>query len=155
MSIWECINYLVQFFTGRCQRYSFSVKLTFSCVHKFWNLVLCLSVQVLESSQLCVPPFFLSVWRLSLLAIWSSSLIDSNHGEELWVITFRRKGGACLSSTVCTKSQNWFAFSTDENSETLECSAIIDGRSMLAMFLTVLYKVEGLETETLKYDLVQ
>ena len=45
------------------------------------------------------------------------------------------------------KSQNWFAFSTDENSETLESSAINDGRSMLAMFLTVLYKVEGLETE--------
>ena len=48
------------------------------------------------------------------------------------------------------KSQNWFAFSTDENSETLESSAINDGRSMLAMFLTVLYKVEGLETEILK-----
>ena len=48
------------------------------------------------------------------------------------------------------KSQNWFAFSTDENSETLESSAINDGRSMLAMLLTVLYKVEGLETETLK-----
>ena len=26
---------------------------------------------------------------------------------------------------------------------------------MLAMFLTVLYKVEGLETETLKWDLMQ
>ena len=48
------------------------------------------------------------------------------------------------------KSQNWFAFSTDENSETLKNSAINDGRSMLAMFLTVLYKVEGLETEILK-----
>ena len=42
------------------------------------------------------------------------------------------------------------AFSTDENSETPESSAINDGRSILAMFLTVLYKVEGLETETLK-----
>ena len=60
------------------------------------------------------------------------------------------QGGACISSTVHKKSQNWFAFSTDENSETLESSAINDGRSMLAMFLTVLYKVEGLETETLK-----
>ena len=30
MSIRECINYLVQFFTGRCQCYSFSVKFTFS-----------------------------------------------------------------------------------------------------------------------------
>ena len=55
MSIWECINYLVQFFTGRCQGYSFSVKPTFSCVHKFCkaqvlNLVLCLSAQVLENS---------------------------------------------------------------------------------------------------------
>ena len=32
----------------------------------------------------------------------------------------------------------------------LESSAINDGRSMLAMFLTVLYEVDGLETETLK-----
>ena len=46
------------------------------------------------------------------------------------------------------KSQNWFAFSTDENSETLESTAINDGRSMLEMFLTVLYKLEGLDTET-------
>ena len=53
-------------------------------------------------------------------------------------------------STVHKKSQNWFAFSTDENFEILESSAIKDGRSMLAMFLTVLYKVDGLETETLK-----
>ena len=70
-------------------------------------------------------------------------------------MTFRREGGACLSSTVRKKSQNWITFSTDENSETLETSAIKDGRSMLAMFLTVLYKVEGLETETLKWDFVQ
>ena len=53
--------------------------------------------------------------------------------------------GECLSSSVCKKSQYWFAFSTDENSETLERSAINDGRSMLAMFQTVLYKVEGIE----------
>ena len=46
----------------------------------------------------------------------------------------------------CKKSQNWFAFSTDENSETLESPAINDGRSMLAMYLTVLYKLEGIET---------
>ena len=48
------------------------------------------------------------------------------------------------------KSQYWFTFSTDENPDTLVSSAISDGWSMLAMFLTVLYKVEGLETETLK-----
>ena len=42
-------------------------------------------------------------------------------------------------------SQYWFAFSTDENSETLESSAINDGCSILAIFLTVLYMV-GLET---------
>ena len=65
-------------------------------------------------------------------------------------MTFRREGGACLSSTVRKKSQNWFAFSTDENSETLETSALNDGRSMLAVFLIVLYKVEGLEAEILK-----
>ena len=64
---------------------------------------------------------------------------------------FPQRRGTCLSSTVCKESQNWFAFSTDENSETLERSAINDGRSMLAMFLTVLYKLEeGLETEILK-----
>ena len=50
--------------------------------------------------------------------------------------------GACLSSTVRKKSQNLFAFSTDENYETLESSAMNDGLSMLEMFLTVLYKVE-------------
>ena len=65
-------------------------------------------------------------------------------------MTFRREGGACLSSTVRKKSQNWFAFSADENTETVESSAINDGRSMLAMFLTVLYKVEGIETYILK-----
>ena len=48
---------------------------------------------------------------------------------------------------VRKKTQNWLAFSTDENAETLETSAIKDGRSM---FQTVLYKVEGLETVTLK-----
>ena len=35
MSISECINYLVQFFTVGCQSYSFSIKFTFSCVHMF------------------------------------------------------------------------------------------------------------------------
>ena len=35
MSISECINYLVQFITGRCLSYSFSEKFTFSCVDKF------------------------------------------------------------------------------------------------------------------------
>ena len=35
---------------------------------------------------------FLSAWRLSLLAMKSSYLIDSNHGVELWSITFRREG---------------------------------------------------------------
>ena len=57
-------------------------------------------------------------------------------------MTFRREGAACLSITVRKKSQNWFEFSTDENSETLESSTINDGRSMLAMFLTVLYNHE-------------
>ena len=35
MSIRECYNYLVQFFTGRYQSYSFSVKFAFNFVHKF------------------------------------------------------------------------------------------------------------------------
>ena len=58
--------------------------------------------------------------------------------------------GACLYSTVRKMSQHWFAFSTNENSETLESSSINDELSILAMFLTVLYKVEILETETMK-----
>ena len=41
-------------------------------------------------------------------------------------MTFCREGGACLSSTVRKKSLNWFAFSTDENSDTLDSSAIND-----------------------------
>ena len=65
-------------------------------------------------------------------------------------MTFSREGGACSSSAVRKKSQYWFAFSTDENSDALESSAINDGRSMLAMFLTVLHKEDDLETETLK-----
>ena len=61
---------------------------------------------------------------------------------------------ACLA--LCAKkSQNWFAFSTDENSNALDSSAINDGRSILAMFLTVLYEVEGLENDALKLDLMQ
>ena len=117
-------------------------ELCFACLYK--------SLKIVN----IVFPNFLPAWRLSLLAIKSSSPIDSNHGEELWAIAFCREGGAYLSSTVRKKSQNWFAFSTNEYSETLEISAINDGRSMLAMFLTVLYKVDGLETETLKQDLV-
>ena len=66
------------------------------------------------------------------------------------IYNYPQRRGACLSSAVCKKSQNWFVFSTDENSETLESFERNDGRSILAMFLTVLYKVEGLKTETLK-----
>ena len=38
--------------------------------------------------------------------------------------------------------------------EMLESSAINDGWSMVAMLLIVLYVVEGLETEILKYDFI-
>ena len=54
-------------------------------------------------------------------------------------MSFRREGGACLSSTVHKKSQYWFDLSTDENSEILESSAINDGRSMFAIFIAVPY----------------
>ena len=46
------------------------------------------------------------------------------------------------------KSHNWFAFSTYENCETVQSSAINDGRSMFVMVLTL---VKGLETETLTF----
>ena len=57
-------------------------------------------------------------------------------------MNFRREGGACLSSAVRKESHYWLTFSTDENIGTLEGSAINDGRSMLAMFLTVLYEAK-------------
>ena len=76
--------------------------------------------------------------------------MGSNNGEELLITTFRQEGGACLSSKVRKKSQNWFALSTDKNSETFDSSAINDRRSILAMFPTVLHMEEGLEKETLK-----
>ena len=46
-------------------------------------------------------------------------------------MTFCREGGTCLPITARKKSQTWFAFSTDENPEILESSAINDGRSIL------------------------
>ena len=149
MSIWECNNYLLQFFTWRCQNYSFSVELALSCVHKYWNLVLCLSVQVLENIQLCVPPFHLCLTYFSLtyekfisywLKPWKGVVSDN----------LPQGRGACLSSTASKMSQNWSAFPTYENSETMESPTINDGRSMLAMLPTVLYGVDGLDTKSLK-----
>ena len=70
-------------------------------------------------------------------------------------MTFCSEGSACLSSTGYKVTQYWFAFSTDENSVILASSAINDGQSILSMFLTDLYKVDVLGTETLKVDLMQ
>ena len=39
---------------------------------------------------------FLSAWRHSLLAMKTSSVVDSSYGEKLWVIAFRIEGGTCL-----------------------------------------------------------
>ena len=50
----------------------------------------------------------------------------------------------------CTKSHSTGLPFQQMKTEALEISAINDGRSMLAMFLAVLYMVEGLETEMLK-----
>ena len=70
-------------------------------------------------------------------------------------MTYCREGGACISRTMRKFSQYWFAFSTNENCETLESSAMNDGRSILTMFITVQYMVEGLFTETMMWDLRQ
>ena len=99
----------------------------------YLHLAVCSSFETLRfacpyKSLKIVYFVFLSTWHFSLLAIKSTSLIDSSHGQELWVMGFCREGGACLSSTVRKKSQNLFAFSTDEISEALESSAINDGR---------------------------
>ena len=59
------------------------------------------------------------------------------------------KGVHAIFSAVGEKSQYRFSFSTDENSETLESLTLNDGLSLLAMFLSVHYKVKGLETEAL------
>ena len=63
---------------------------------------------------------------------------------------FPQRRGCMLIYYSAQKVTELVCILTDENSETPESSAINDGRSILAMFLTVLYKVEGLETETLK-----
>ena len=70
-------------------------------------------------------------------------------------MTFSRDRCACLSNTVRKRSIYWFAFSTDENSETLESSVIDDGWSMIAMFLPVLHMVEDFGNEALRQDLMQ
>ena len=97
--------------------------------------------------------YFCSTFFSFYFVILISYLLE--HGKELSLLTFRTEDGTCLSSIESKKSQYWLALSTDENSETLESSAIDDGLSQLAMFLTVLYMVEGLETEMLKYGLMQ
>ena len=51
-------------------------------------------------------------------------------------------------------SHDLINFSTDKNSETLINYTINDGQSMFVMSITVLYVVEGLETETLKLHLI-
>ena len=68
------------------------------------------------------------------------------------ITKFPHKIGECLFSTVHKTSQNWFPFLTDENQEMLESSAINNGQSM---FATLLYVVEGLETEPVKHDFMQ
>ena len=50
----------------------------------------------------------------------------------------------------CAKSHRTGLYFQQMKTETPESSAINDGRPILAMFLTVLYKLEDLETETLK-----
>ena len=66
------------------------------------------------------------------------------------IYNFPQRMDLCLSSTVRKKSQYWFSFSTDENSDTPESSALNDGCSMLAKFITVLHKAEGFKTEMSK-----
>ena len=55
----------------------------------------------------------------------------------------------------CAKSHRTGLPFQQMKTDTQESSAINDGRSMLAMFLTVLHKVDGFETESLKQDLMQ
>ena len=66
---------------------------------------------------------------------------DSQHSAEKGVHAYL---------VQCTNSHRTCLPFQQMKTDTLESSAINDGRSMLPMFLTVLYKVEGLETETLK-----
>ena len=61
-----------------------------------------------------------------------------------------QRRGCMLIYNSAQKVTELVCIFNSENSETPEGSAINDGRSMFAMLITVLYKVEGLETETLK-----
>ena len=49
----------------------------------------------------------------------------------------------------CANSHSSGSPFTDENSKTVESSAMNDGRSMLAMLLIVLCMVDGIETDML------
>ena len=60
---------------------------------------------------------------------------------------FLQRRGVHAFLVQCAKSHR--TGSPFHQMKTLESSAINDGLSMLAMFLTVLYELEGLETESL------
>ena len=54
---------------------------------------------------------------------------------------FCTERGVLSSIIFRKKSKHWFALSTDDTCETLESLAIHGGRSMLAIFLNILYVV--------------
>ena len=101
---------------------------------------------------------FLSACRLCLFSLENSSLIDSNHEEELFNYEEIMKKSLLPSAekgvhdylVQYAKSHSTGSPFQHMKTETLESSAINYGRSILAMFQTVLYAVEGLEIETLK-----
>ena len=70
--------------------------------------------------------------------------------EKSCELLFSAEKGLHAYLVQCAKSHRTGLPFRQMNTQKQESSVLIDVRSMLAMFLTVLYKVEGLETETLK-----
>ena len=84
--------------------------------------------------------------------------LSGNNGKDIKVMTVENVTPLSASRCIQLSGNNSMAIQvkTVENvTITLDSSSINDGRSLLAMFLTVLYEVEGLETEALKQDIVQ
>ena len=85
----------------------FSIKLTFSWVHMFRSLVLCLSVKILENSLQCFPPFPLCLTSFSL---------SNRKFISYWLKPWRGFAGIEVNANLvqCAKCHN----------DTLESSAI-------------------------------
>ena len=100
-----------------------------------------LQVAVLATSNKCLHNIFRSNVSSKFLH-FVGKVLDEKAGKVSTRVNLSAEKGGIHLCTVRKKSRNWFYIPTDENTETLEISAINYVPSMLAMFLTVLYVLE-------------